>query len=92
MAIKKTKICLLCGLQEEVNRKKVHHIMPRRYSKDNRLRIWLCRFCHMILHKAEYMALCKLPETEEEHRKWKQKMIIESAGFINSANGESNGN
>ena len=66
-----THYCQLCGLDETVNHKKPHHIIPRRLCTNSQLRIWLCRFCHMILHKAEGMGLCKLPKCEEEYVKWK---------------------
>jgi len=76
---KKTHYCILCGLDEKKNRKNPHHVMPRRYSKNNKLRVWLCRFCHMIMHKAEDLALCKLPKSKEEYDEWRQDVIKEDA-------------
>lgn len=80
MGSKEIHYCQLCGLDEIVNKKKPHHIMPRRFSDKNHRRIWLCRFCHMILHKAEFMGLCKLPQDEEEYLRWKEHMKLVSNG------------
>ncbi len=70
MGIKKT--CQLCNKQEIINRKNNHHIIPQRNGGQGKGKIWLCSFCHMILHKAEFMGICKLPQSTEEYREWKQ--------------------
>jgi hypothetical protein len=69
-----THFCVLCGLDEDTNKKNPHHVIPRRFTKDSHLRIWLCRFCHMILHKAEFMGLCRLPHDMNEYKNWKEEM------------------
>lgn len=70
---KKNHFCQLCGTLEFVNRGKNHHIIPRRLNTDSKIKVWLCKSCHMILHKAEDMGLCKLPKSEEEFKKWKEE-------------------
>ena len=72
---KKTHYCQLCGLEEFCNRGKNHHIVPKRIGKKSTIKVWLCKGCHMILHKAEYMGLVKMPKSNEEHKEWKKEMI-----------------
>ena len=70
---KKNHTCQLCGTIEFVNRGKNHHIIPRRLKMNSHQKVWLCKSCHMILHKAESMGLCKLPISDEEHKIWKEE-------------------
>lgn len=66
------KFCNICNLDENVNRQKNHHIIPRRLNTHSTIKIWLCRFCHSMLHKAESMGLCKLPSSDKEYTEWKE--------------------
>lgn len=81
--MKKVHYCELCGLEEHINRGKNHHIIPKRIGVKSKVKIWLCKGCHMILHKAEYFGIVKMPSSDEEYKMWK-----EEAKSINNNNKE----
>lgn len=77
---KNIEYCEICGEREFVNRKPPHHVVPRRLNTNSTLRIWLCRECHVLIHKAEFKGICRLPRSEEEYQKWKNEMKSLSVG------------
>ncbi len=76
---KKTYFCELCKNIEIVNRGKNHHIIPRRLNTKSKLKVWLCKGCHIIIHNAEMKGLCKLPKSNEEYKKWKEEAKVLSS-------------
>ena len=71
---KKFHYCELCGLEEHCNRGKNHHIVPKRIGSKSKIKMWLCKGCHMILHKAESFGIVKMPISDEEYKLWKEEI------------------
>ncbi len=69
----KWRYCELCGLEEHCNRGKNHHIVPKRIGTESHVKVWLCKGCHMILHKAEGKGIVKMPDSNKEYKKWKEE-------------------
>ena len=64
--------CIIC----KENAKRSHHVIPHRQKLSHGLKTYLCVDCHKILHRAEFMGLCKLPKNESEYRSWKNEMKL----------------
>lgn len=62
--------CILCRMEDENTNKDFHHVIPQRV-KGGIMVIYMCRFCHTMIHKAERIGLCKLPSSIQEFKRWK---------------------
>lgn len=77
--------CILCGIDESHTSKDNHHVIPRRWGNDN-ICIYVCRFCHMMMHRAEVLGYCRLPKSIDEYRTWKEEMKEISTNGTDTSN------